>query len=421
MSGQSAEKIVLAALLVDGTGGPVQHDVAVRIGNGRIKSIGRRGDVPASSDFEIIDLGKATIMPGMIDAHMHFYGVPSTQTATIAFEREAFRALRAAGEAKKMLEAGITACRCLGSSIGPDLKRGVEEGHIPGPRILAAGQYVIPTDGTWDPINIPIDHTRHMDIHADGPDEVRAIVRRRVRSRSDFIKLGLSKGGSNNLIHPWGDDPTNQIVTFTLEEVKAAVEEAHVNGLKVAAHCIGDGAVRLALDGGIDTIEHAHGIEEDTRKRLLDENAQLVSTLCHGYYHVAAAGVHHYTEERRAAWQRHLDRQRYDFGKSVGLGIRYALGTDMIGFPAFPSDHLAKEFELAVEWGMSANQAIVAGTKIGAEAMGLEKDIGTLEVGKYADVIAVARNPIEDIKTLHDVRFVMKGGNIVVGQSVSPA
>lgn len=416
MSAQRADKVILAALLVDGTGGPVQRGVALRISGGRIASIGRRADLAPGDDLEIIDLGDATIMPGMIDAHMHFYGVQSTQTHTIPFEREPYRVLRAAGEARKMLEAGITAARCLGSSIGPDLKRAVNEGHVPGPRILAAGQYVIATDGTWDPIAVPVCHARNMDMLADGVDEIRAIIRRRVRSRSDFIKLGLSKGGSNNLNHPWGDDPMNQVMAYSLVEVKAAVEEAHINGLKVSAHCIGDEPVRLALDGGIDVIEHGHGVSEETRMRLRDENALLVSTLCQAYYHVAAAEEHHYPAAKKALWQRHVDRQRLDFEKNVALGIRYALGTDMIGYPTHPADHMAMEFQLAVEWGMPVGQAIVAGTKIAAEVMGLEKDIGTLEIGKFADVIAVPGNPLDDISILQKVGFVMKGGEVVVAQ-----
>jgi imidazolonepropionase-like amidohydrolase len=312
-----------------------------------------------------------------------------------------------------MLVAGITAARCLGSSIGPDLKRAINEGHVPGPRILAAGQYVIATDGTWDPVTIPVSLARAMDMLADGVDEVRAIVRRRVRGRSDFIKLGLSKGGSNNIVHPWGDDPLNQVAAYSLAEVRAAVEEAHVNGLKVSAHCIGEAAVSLALDGGVDTIEHGHGITEATRQRLLEEDATLVSTLCHGPYHVVAAETHHHPPERKAIWQRHADRMRLDFEKSVRLGVRYALGTDMIGYPTPPPDHMAREFELAVEWGMSTRQAIVAGTRIGAEVLGLEREIGTIEPGKLADIIAVPVNPLDNIRALQNVCFVMKGGEVV--------
>ena len=185
--------------------------------------------------------------------------------------------------------------------------------------------------------------------------------------------------------------------------------------LKVA-EIPGDEPVRLALDGGIDVIEHGHGVSEDTRMRLLDENAMLVSTLCQAYYHVAAAEEHHYPAAKKALWQRHVDRQRLDFEKNVALGIRYALGTDMIGYPTHPSDHMAMEFQLAVEWGMSAKQAIVAGTRTAAEVMGLEKDIGTLEKGKLADIIAVTGNPLEDIRILQRVHFVMKGGEVVVEQ-----
>lgn len=407
------ETIILAGTLIDGWGGPPRSGAALRIRDERIVDIGQRCDMAGGEQARMIDLGDLTIMPGMIDAHMHFYGVPSTQTYTIPFEREAYRSVRAAGEARKMLEAGVTAARCLGSSIGPDLKRAINEGHVPGPRLVVAGQYVIGTDGTWDPVAMPIELARKMDMLADGVDEIRAIVRRRVRGGSDFIKIGLSKGASNNANHPWGDDPLDQVAAYSLAEVKAAVEEAHRNGLKVSAHCVGDAPVRLALDGGVDVVEHGHGISEETRRRLRNEGAILVSTLCHGPYHVAAADEHHYPAARKALWQRHLDQMRIDFGKSVALGIRYALGTDMIGYPTHPSDHMAREFELAVAWGMTASQAIVAGTRTAAEVLGLERDIGTLEKGRLADLIAVPGNPLDDIKVLQKVAFVMKGGQIV--------
>ena len=138
-----------------------------------------------------------------------------------------------------MLEAGITAAKCLGSSIGPDLRRAINEGHVPGPRLVAAGEFICSTHGTWDHLNIPIDWAKSLDMLADGIEGVREIVRRRVRRGANWIKVGLSKGGVDDQYHPWGDDPLKQVASYSLEEVKALVDEAHLNRLKVSAHCIG--------------------------------------------------------------------------------------------------------------------------------------------------------------------------------------
>ena len=389
-------------------------DIAILVNGDRIAEIGHRDAVQAPADAEVVDLGSRTVMPGMIDAHMHLFGVPSDKLDRLPFEREAYRVLRAAGEARKMLEAGITAARCLGSSIGPDLRRAIDEGHVPGPRLMAAGEFICSTDGTWDHIAIPLDWARSLDMIADGVEGVREIVRRRIRRGANVIKVGLSKGDVDDKFHPWGDDPLNQITSYSLEEVKALVDEAHLNKLKVSAHCIGDEAVRYALDGGVDVIEHGYGITEDTRKRLVDENALVVSTISQLYFHRLAYDDFHYPEYLRQIYDRHIRQMRIDFEKSLAAGVRYALGTDLVGFPTHPQNAGAREFEFAVEWGMDPMAAITAGTRTSAEAMGMDHRMGTLEKGKLADLIAMAGNPLRDITELQRVTFVMLGGNVIV-------
>src|SRR5262245_60769329 len=139
---KATAKLIKAARLIDGTGRPPREDVAVLILDSKIADIGHRDAIEAPTGAEVVDLGNSTIMPGMIDAHMHLFGVPSDHLERLPLEREAYRVLRAAGEARKMLEAGITAARCLGSSIGPDLRRAIDEGHVPGPRLMAAGEFI---------------------------------------------------------------------------------------------------------------------------------------------------------------------------------------------------------------------------------------------------------------------------------------
>ena len=331
-------------------------------------------------------------------------------------ERLAYRSLRAAGEARKMVEAGVTAARCLGSPIGPDLRRAINEGHVLGPRMVAAGEFITSSGGTWDHFAFPYDWANALGMLADGPDGVREVVRRRVRDGSSLIKLGLSKGHNEDRNRAWGDDPLRQVVTFTLEEVQAAVHEAHLNGLLVSAHAIGDAPVRLALDGGIDIIEHGYGIFDETRKRIADSGKIVVSTISQLKAHQAAYETFHYHEADRAAFDRHLARMQFDFQKGLAAGVRYALGTDFIGAPTHPQWEAAREFEYAVEWGMTPGQAIVAGTRTASETLGMADRIGTLEVGKLADLIAVEGDPLKDITALQRVRYVMIGGQAVAGR-----
>jgi imidazolonepropionase-like amidohydrolase len=410
--------LIKAGLLVDGTGGPPRENVAVLIEDNVIKEIGRQEEIRVPENAEVIDLGDRTIMPGIIDAHMHFFGVPSDKLYQLPTESEMYRVLRASGEAKKMLEAGITAARCLGSSVSPALRRAINEGHIPGPRLVVSGEFICSSSGTWDHITVPLEWVKAKGMIADGVEGVREKVRQRVRQGANVIKVGLSKGGVDDRYHPWGDDPYTTVASYSLDEVLSLTEEAHTNKLKVSAHCIGDESVRLALDGNVDVIEHGYGVTEDTRKRMADSKVLIVSTISQLYFHDQAAEPFHYPDWEKDVFRRHLAAMRADFEKSLAAGVRYALGTDLVGYPTHPQDAAAKEFELAVEWGMESTHAIVAGTKLSAEALGMEHMIGTIEVGKLADIIAFTGNPIKDITVLQKVEFVMQDGKVVVNKLI---
>ena len=422
MTDESETKVLHCSFLLDGTSGPVLEDATVLVSGERIREIGHRAEVEYPPDAEVIDLGDRWLIPGLIDAHVHFYGVPSTELYTAPFEQEAYRALRAAGEGRRMLEAGITAARCCGSSVGPALRRAIDDGHVPGPRLVAAGEFVCTTNGTFDPnshFSVPLEWAKGEGMLADGADGVRELVRKRVRSGSTLIKIGLSKGNDHDrtLFPVWGEDPYDVVLSMTPEEIEAVTHEAHVNKLKVSAHCIGDGPVNAALDFGVDTIEHGFGISDETRRRLVTENALVVTTLCAMHMLREGAESWEMSARHRKIMQRHIDVQRADFEKGLEAGVRYALGTDLVGSPTHPNDIAALEFELAVEAGMDPARSIVAGTAIGAEALGMEKSIGTLEVGKLADMIAFTGNPLRDITVLQRIEFVLQGGEVVVDKT----
>ncbi|MCB8883599.1 amidohydrolase family protein [Acidisoma cellulosilytica] len=399
-----------AARLLDGKGSDLLLNAAVLIDGDRILAVGPDADLPPSDGQQVIDLGDATLLPGLIDAHMHTFGLPSTGLGALLIEREAYRALRAAGELRRLLQAGFTSARCLGSSIGPDLRRAIAEGHVPGPRLVAAGEFICSTSGTWDSGPTPLSLAKERGLVADGIDGVRNAVRTRVRVGADFIKLGLSKGGVGDRYHAWGDDPYRQVTAYSLEEVQAATDEAHRNGLKVSAHCIGDAPVRLALDGGVDIIEHGYGITAETRQRLVDSGKIVVTTIAQLFFHRAAYAPFHYPQWEIDAYERHWAAMRHDFTLGYAAGIRYALGTDLVGEPTHPLAVAAKEFELAVAWGMRPADAIKAGTTIAAEALGIAEQTGSIEVRKLADIIAVAGNPLDDIAVLQRPSFILKGG-----------
>ena len=263
-------------------------------------------------------------------------------------------------------------------------------------------------------MTLPLDWAKETGMLADGIEGVRDAVRKRVRSGSNLIKVGMSKGGVDDKYHPWADDPLNEVASYSLEEIKSLVNEAHLNKLKVSGHCIGDEAVRYALEGGVDVIEHGYGISEETRQKLVDQNAMVVTTISQLHFHNEAAGPYNYEEFMKEIFHKHIKQMKIDFEKNLKIGVKYALGTDLVGYPTHPQDAAAKEFEMVVNWGMTNTEAIVAGTKISAEALGMEKEIGTLEKGKLADIIAVKDDPIKNIKTLQDVKFVLFDGEIVV-------
>lgn len=387
---------------------------AVLVEHGRIAAVGSDATIPTPEDCMSIDLADATLMPGMIDAHMHTFGVDSMRLNTLGTEREAYRSARALGELRQMLHAGFTAARCLGSTIGPDVARAIAEGLAEGPTLKAAGAFISSTSGTWDTRAVSIAAARAGGEIADGPDGVRRAVRERVRDGADFIKLGLSKGGVHDRYHAWGDDPLGQVAAYGLEEVDAAVDEAHRNGLKVSAHAIGEAAVRLALDGGVDIIEHGYGITPDTRAMLVDRQVIVVTTISQLYFHRAAYEPFNYPQWERDIYERHWQIMERDFQLGLAEGVRFALGTDLIGAPTHPLSEAAMEFILATEWGMSAHDALRAGTIIAAEVLGIEKQSGSIEVRKQADMVALADNPLFNIAAVKCPVFVMRGGVTIV-------
>jgi imidazolonepropionase-like amidohydrolase len=379
----------------------------ILVADGRIAWIGRQGERPAPPEAEIFDLGPLWLLPGFVDAHLHLWGLDLAEPSALWSWPQAYRAARGVADLLTLLDAGITAVRCCGGPLGVPLARAVREGVVPGPHIVAAGEFICSRAGTWDHAAWPQRWVEELGMFADGPEEIRRRVRERLRQGADFIKIGGSVGEHTDALRPWGDDPARLRLAYADEEVRAAVQEAHRNGLRVATHAIGDAAVRQAIDAGVDSVEHGHGISEETAKRLADSGAWLVPTLS-----LPALRIDRAPPAIAAGWRRHREAQRRSLEIAMRYGVRIAAGTDFVGPPITPLGPDAMELELLVEAGMPPEQALLAGTAHGAAVLGMADRIGALAPGMEADIVGLPGDPRQEIGLVRRVAFVMRGGAV---------
>jgi imidazolonepropionase-like amidohydrolase len=403
--------VLKAAHLFDSVSGKLmEHGMVVVLGS-KIQAVGTDLQIPAGA--EVIDLGDATLLPGFIDAHVHLSEESSPQwyrdwfNGIMRFPAE--QALYGAHYAKLTLEAGITSVRDLGSSdyISLGLRNAINAGMIPGPRMLVANYAIGSTGGHADQDPVPpqrIAVAGPIQGVCNGPDECRAAVRYQIKYGADVIKF-MPSGGVLSLSDPV-DNPQ-----LTQEEMNAIVSEAHNWGRKVAAHCHGDRAAKMAIAAGVDSIEHGTFLQDDTLQEMKKKHVYLVATLFAG----AWVGAHLDTfppaiavKARAAAAQ-----AQQMFQHAVRIGVPFAMGTDAA---VEPHGLNAQEFSLMTKNGLGAAQALMAGTANGADLLGIADKTGTLTPGKFADIVAVAGNPLLDMHATEHPVFVMKEGTVYVGE-----
>jgi imidazolonepropionase-like amidohydrolase len=402
--------VVHAGTLIDGSGGAPQHEMSILIHDDRIVAVESGFKTPAGAD--VIDLSKATVLPGFIDCHVHVSAKLPSRTNAIEdwlTHSDIDRAFDAALFARQMLQQGFTSARDAGGGDETvSLRDAIDAGKMRGPRLWVALEPLGPTGGHGDPRNgldPKLAHTGWDNGLVDTPDEARLRVREHKRRGADLIKL-MPSGG----IASTGDDPRAQ--TMTNEEIRVAVETAHALGLKVAAHIYPAGAIENAVRAGVDSIEHGSFATAQTFALMKEKGTYLVPTLTvyDVFYKVAQE---HPELLPPGTPQKELANDplpKKNLPLAVKSGVKIAYGTD-IG----EGDH-TEEFALLTANGMSVQQAILAATRNAADLLGASDRIGSLQAGRYADLVAVVGDPLADPALLRKVDFVMKGGVVYRAQ-----
>jgi imidazolonepropionase-like amidohydrolase len=398
-----ARVAVKAARLIDGRGGPPVSPAVVLIEAGKIVAVGPNLTIPA--DTKVVDLGSATLLPGLIEMHDHLTGSPANhgyQSLAYSTPREAIDGVAAA---RTTLFAGFTTVRNVGAGGYADvaLRDAIASGEIPGPRLVVSGPALGITGGHCDSNLLPAEFHYKREGVADGPWEARAKVREVVKYGADVIKICASGGVLSK-----GDLPGTP--QYTPEEMKAIVEEAHRLGRKVAAHAHGSQSIKEAIAAGVDSVEHASLIDEEGIRLAKEHGIYLVMDIYNDDY-ILKEGLKVGMLPESIEKEKQLGQlQRDNFRKAFQAGAKMAFGTDG---GVYPHGNNAKQFAYMVQYGMTPMQAIQAATVNAADLLGWKDRVGTIEPGKYADLIAVAGDPLSDVHALENVGFVMKGGEVV--------
>jgi imidazolonepropionase-like amidohydrolase len=403
-----AETVVVTAdRMVDVLAGKVVDEPVVVITDGRIASVvtrnGGRPNIPEGATR--IDLPGKTILPGLIDMHVHLTSLAEVGGYRTLQFTDSFWSAVGAANAQKTLEAGFTTVRNVGSEGFQDvgLREAVDGGWLQGPRIVTAGYAIGATGGHCDNNALPPSYDRKEMGVVNGPDEGRAKVRWLHKYGAQVIKI-CATGGVFSL----GDSVGGQ--QLSQEEMKAIADEAHMLGLKVAAHAHGDEGIRAAILAGIDTIEHC-SLASDATIALAAQHKTWFDMDIYNDDYILATGTANGTEQESLDKEKLIGRlQRETFRKAVRAGVPMLFGTDA---GVYPHGDNGRQFAKAVEWGMTPMQAIQSATRSAAIALGREADVGAIAVGRYGDIIAVDGDPLKDVRQLEDVDVVIKGGEVV--------
>ncbi|HSB11398.1 MAG TPA: amidohydrolase family protein [Blastocatellia bacterium] len=402
--------LIKAGRLIDVRAGRLLTDQSILIEGDRIKEVGPSATVAghAPSDARVIDLSGATVLPGLIDCHTHLTFDPQHtgySALGISTPREA---LYGAKNARVTLEAGFTAVRNVGANGYADiaLRDAINAGDVPGPRIDASGPSIGVTGGHCDESLLAPEFHHKADGVADGVPALMQKTREIAKYGADCIKICASGGVLSK-----GDSP--EALQFSDEEIRAVVAEAHRLGRKVAAHAHGAAGIKQAVLAGVDSIEHASFIDDEAIRLMKEKGTYLVPTIFLGDWFMEnyqRMGVPEFMVEKARVV---MPAARLNIARAFKAGVKVAFGTDAA---VYPHGLNAREFAVMVKLGLTPMQSIQAATVNAADLLGWSDRLGSIEAGRFADIIAVSGDPTKDVTTLEHVSFVMKGGQVVVAR-----
>jgi len=398
-------KAIKAGRLIDTEKGTVLENQVILVDSNRIADVGPNVAIPKNA--EVIDLSNATVLPGLIDCHTHMMSDPSDDYYGDIFRKTPIDfAVRAHIYASRTLRAGFTTCRDLGSEdlIDVSLRDAINEGVIEGPRMLVATFAIGATGGHVDLNGFSpyLDWKGNKDFTgvADGVDEIRKRVRNNVKWGADCIKM-IATGGVLS------EEESVGAPEYSLEEMKALVDEAHMWGKRVAAHAHGTEGIRRAVMAGVNSVEHCSILDDETIALMKQKGTYMVPTIYALEYIVETYGEKGFPEKIINKARSISKLKMESFAEAVKAGVKIAYGTDAA---VIHHGDNAKDFPYFVKAGMTPMQAIQTATVNAADLLDMKTKIGSVTKGKFADIIAVAKNPLDDITILQDVQFVMKDG-----------
>ncbi len=393
---------IQAGRMIDVVDGRMLNNQTIVINGDRIERVGSSSGIDIPRGANVIDLGNATVLPGLIDMHVHLTGDPDAQGYANLAASVPRNALFGAANAMRTMNAGFTTVRNVGAGGYADiaLRDAINHGDVPGPRMRASGPSLGITGGHCDNNLLPPEYRQRSGGVADGPWEIRKKVRENAKYGADVTKFCATGGVLSK-------GTTVGAQQYTLEEMVTIVDESHRRDRKVAAHAHGTEGIRAAIEAGVDSVEHASMIDDEGIRMAKANDTFLVMDVYVSTYILEMGETAGFLPESLAKERQVGQVQRNNFQKAHEAGVRMAFGSDA---GVYPHGNNGRQFAFMVQYGMTPMEAIQAATVNAAELIGWPGDVGAIETGQYADIVAVRGNPLDDIRELEDVSFVMKGG-----------